>query len=505
VESTTPILTRPSVMATGVLVSALTALEATGTLSTVPKRSGASAGVPNEVGVTATPSDIQFDIAAFAAPPTTVNGIAVAFPPVHTIYLTAALLRKPEAADQVELKRALAQLESSYPWSAANLITHVAYGVPYFRMINPEIVDAAIPRLLVDRTQPALVEARPTTTDVVPGNGIAKHRFQVPVRIERNDLLFTLRSDQFAYLQDVISWFNGSNRLRGAAVASPRWRGLLTFTGSRHMFVQRGLPRQVAEQNNLPFARFIQPDSPMWMGFADQQVNSAGPPSIVTFAGNDSARTTDSAPGRYFDNASIQHLSHDILDMLQWFDMADASSQPGDDGLFSERVQYMFHAPQIDDGHADQLVDGGGPSFLPSQNRGPDYALRTAQGIGTNPDGKRPGRTEQRLGHLSTLQRSSRAADGTPMHIRIDGPGYDNLDVPGGILQPKLEFSAFFPNADFFARMRENSAAQDLAQQFGVDADLNGLERFITATRRQNFLIPPRRNRAFPLIEVFGA
>ena len=41
-----------------------------------------------------------------------------------------------------------------------------------------------------------------------------------------------------------------------------------------------------------------------------------------------------------------------------------------------------------------------------------------------------------------------------------------------------------------------------LVQQFGVDPDDNGLERFLTATRRQNFLIPPRRNRAFPLVEL---
>jgi hypothetical protein len=31
----------------------------------------------------------------------------------------------------------------------------------------------------------------------------------------------------------------------------------------------------------------------------------------------------------------------------------------------------------------------------------------------------------------------------------------------------------------------------------GADSD-NGLERFITATRRQNFFIPPRRHRTFP-------
>ncbi|MBV9710784.1 MAG: hypothetical protein JO011_07720, partial [Ktedonobacteraceae bacterium] len=34
-----------------------------------------------------------------------------------------------------------------------------------------------------------------------------------------------------------------------------------------------------------------------------------------------------------------------------------------------------------------------------------------------------------------------------------------------------------------------------------VDSDDNGLERFLTATRRQNFLVPPRSRRAFPLRE----
>ena len=51
--------------------------------------------------------------------------------------------------------------------------------------------------------------------------------------------------------------------------------------------------------------------------------------------------------------------------------------------------------------------------------------------------------------------------------------------------------------------MRVNQAAQDLQNQFqGGDDEDNGLERFITATRRQNFLTPPRRHRSFPLVEL---
>jgi hypothetical protein len=34
-----------------------------------------------------------------------------------------------------------------------------------------------------------------------------------------------------------------------------------------------------------------------------------------------------------------------------------------------------------------------------------------------------------------------------------------------------------------------------------ADASDDGLERFTQATRRQNFLVPPRRNRSFPLLE----
>jgi len=85
--------------------------------------------------------------------------------------------------------------------------------------------------------------------------------------------------------------------------------------------------------------------------------------------------------------------------------------------------------------------------------------------------GHRVEQNEHRMGHLSTLQRSSRAADGTPMHIRMDGPGFDNMDVPGAANQPKLQFSGLVPTADFFRTMRRNQASLDLAQQFAVPGD----------------------------------
>ena len=46
-----------------------------------------------------------------------------------------------------------------------------------------------------------------------------------------------------------------------------------------------------------------------------------------------------------------------------------------------------------------------------------------------------------------------------------DGAGYDNLDVPDGSNQPKLQFTAFVPTGDFFNTMRKNQASLDLVAE----------------------------------------
>jgi len=477
----------------GALSAALATLELVGRGSKIPVRMPLAAEP-----AAATLPDIQFDIGAFTAPATTVGGIPVKLGPINTTFLTARLLRTPTRADQTMLSNALATIEGNYPFAAGGIFTFISYGIPYFNRLpgglNGSLVSAAMPRLASNHSRFALEEAVVAPTDVSPQNpGVVKQTFNVPVRIESNDLLFTIRGDDSSFVADVVAWLGGSNVLSGRPIASPAFGGLLSFTSSRAMFQQMGLPRFVAGANNLPFAPFIHPQSPMWMGFADQQVDGSGPAAITTFAGNASAHLTTAVAGDYFDNGAIQHLSHDILDLVQFFDL-DANGVPGDDGTYTERVQYMFRStPPPSLGNPDQFTNGGGPSFLDNKFQGTGDAATSAQGVGT------PG-NEHRIGHLSGLQRSSRAADGTPIHVRMDGPGFDTMDVPGGGSQPKLQFTVFVPSADFFATMRRNQASPDLVAQFNVANTDNGLERFITATRRQNFLAPPRRHRAFPLV-----
>lgn len=462
--------------------------------------------------------NIQCDLGAYTPPAQMFDDgggrVLLHFGPVYTLFLTMKLTRFPNLADYRTLDEALERIERVYPYSPRGVFAILAYGLPYFRRLPDRLVEAHMPRLLKNRTRFALEEAVAGPTDVAPGNpAIQKQTFNVPLVIEENDVLLTLRSDRLSNVQDIANWLQGSQHLAGMKVPSPRFHGLFTFTSTRVMFQQIGLPRKVADHFKLPFASRVNPASPMWMGFADQQVHGSGPAPIVTFQGNASARFT-SLPDDYFADGSIQHLSHVIQDLGQFY----AGDEP-----FTERVQYMFRSDPLPSlGHADQFTDGGGPAYFDNTSHtylkyrawDTDEASQTAAlpNMVNDPQPDGSGR-RPRMGHLAALQQSSRAADGTPIHVRMDGPGFDSLDVPNGSNQPKLQFTIFVPTADFFATLRENQAAlkyQAFEQGRGgsitgtVDADDNGLERFLTATRRQNFLVPPRRHRVFPLRELLS-
>jgi len=429
---------------------------------------------------------IQFDIGEYIGPAETIDGVEFRFGPIFTSFLTARLARTPDVNDQRVLAAALDAIEAGYPFAPEGVFAFVSYGLPYFRRLPRGLVAEHMPRLRSDRARYALEEAEPAPTDVSRHNpGVAKLIFNVPVAIEQNDVLFTLRSDSVAPLLDISNWLSGVDWLGGSFVPTPAFDGLIEFTSSRLMFAQRGLPRKIADAHGLPYAGRIHPESPMWMGFADQHVTGAGPAPIVTFQGNDEARFTDMRAGGYFFDGSIQHLSHLVLDLAEWYDET-----------YAERVQYMFRSNPIPaPGEDDQFTDGGGPAFLDAPFQGREDALHNALGVDTFEG-------ERRMGHLAALHRSSRTARGTGIHIRMDGPGFDSMDVPDGSNQPKLQFTAFVPTANFFAAMRRNQAALDLVRRHDVEEEDNGLERFLTATRRQNFLVPPRSHRAFPLLEL---
>jgi len=481
--------------------------------------------------------DIQFDIGNFIAPVQTIAGVPVHFGPVFTLLAPATLTRNPTRSDQQMLANTLATIEANYPFTPGGVFTFVAYGLPYFNRLPGSLVTAHMPLRNDGSGKPVLEEAVPSPTDFgVPGISKLQANFQVPVRIESNDVLFTLRSDELANVTQVLAWLQGSGVLNRRRVPSPDFDGLFRFHAPRLNFVQPGLPRKVA--NNLsargiyPFnlvANEINPASSMWMGFVDQQVAGSAPDgATVTFAGSSHAHLTTAQPGDYFDNGSIQHLSH-VLDDLQQFYNKDPNFATGAEP-FSERVQYMFRSKTnnqtpglpVPQDPNDQFTNGGGlgaPTGNLATQQQSSFLFNLFFGTNDQATNFDPAVTDHhkyRVGHLAGLQRSGRAADGTPLHIRNDGPGLSPLDVPDGSTLPTLEFTVFVPTAEFFRVLRINSASLDYVkagQNGGTaasvpagdeasDPDDDGLERFLSATRRQNFLIPPRRHRAFPLLEL---
>ncbi|MDX6394556.1 MAG: hypothetical protein QOJ73_5619 [Streptosporangiaceae bacterium] len=492
-------------------------------------------------------SDIQFDMGAFINPAQVFNdgagSVTAQFAPTYALLQPVTLNRTPTKADQTTLANALTTIEASYPASPSGvLIFSVSYGVPYFNRLPQSVVQANMPRTVgyagLAAGRPVLVEAVPSPTDVVGGlvggpgatiPGVTKDRFNVNVVIENNDMLFEIRSDSMVNLSAIPLWFQGSNNLNGKGVPSPNFNGLFTFQPPRIQFVQVGLPRKMANNYGFEFASRINPNSSMAMGFVDQQTNAAGPAAITTFVGNSSAKLTNATIGSYFDNGSIAHFSHDIEDLYQFYSTPGQDPRHPDGETFTERCQYMFRSNQLGTpngipaaGNTDQFANGGGPAFINNVFQGTDSAMLEAQdsaGLFTPSNATKSATFtgEGRIGHIDGLQRLSRAPDSTPLHIRNDGPGLDGMDVPAfrtfptnvgsdmpaGSAQFKLQFLIYVPTADFFASMRSLQASQDLQKQFtNVNPDDNGLERFITATRRQNFLVPPRRHRAFPLLEL---
>jgi len=487
-------------------------------------------------------SDIQFDMGAFINPAMVLNdgagNVTAQIAPTYALLQPVKLNRTPTRADQTMLANALNTIEASYPASPSGvLIFSVSYGLPYFNRLPQSVVRANMPTALATG-RPVLVEAVPSPTDVVGGlvggpgalvPGVTKDRFNVNLVIEGNDMLFHFRSDSMVNLSAIPLWFQGSNNLNGTGVPSPNFNGLFTFQTPRIQFVQIGLPRRLANNYGFEFAPRMNPNSTMVMGFLDQQTNAAGPAAITTFAGNSSAKLTNAVAGSYFDNGSIAHLSHNIEDAYQFYATPGQDPRHPDGEPFTERCQYMFRSNQLGTpngipaaGNADQYTNGGGPAYINNVFQGTGAAAAGAADTAgvftpTNATLNATFTGEGRIGHEAALQQVSRAADGTPLHIRADGPGLDGMDVPAfrtfptnigsnmpaGSAQFKLQFLIYVPTADFFASMRSAQAAQNLqVQNPNVNPDDNGLERFITSTRRQNFLVPPRRHRAFPLVEL---
>jgi hypothetical protein len=400
------------------------------------------------------------------------DGVEVLVPPLHHEIVTARVAagRSDLRHAQKELASLLTGLDRDYAPSPAGLGVTVAWGLPYFRRLVPGQTRRLLPH---DRRagKPVLIDARRFPSD------------PPDTRLEANDVAFLLRSDVRAHILDA------EKRLRDSK--------LFDFTSIRRGFAGGGfdgkqsLPKRMALAAQIPGADLIPDTSELFLGFTSTQKAGMGPGPIANF---ETLGYVDFRGSDYFRHGTHMHLSHIHEDVEAWYINFE----------FDERVATAFR-PNLRVKQDTQTVPQG-----PKQ-------------VSTAADVHRDYRRSGRIGHSASIQTTSRlqqdhvAADGTvfpkgtAVPVRADFNTLDNpfawsarADEVGDTAAAGVHFVVFNPTGDDFHR---NRLAMDGLLPggkiaFEPRAREQGFNSVLSTTHRQNFLVPPRRHRAFPLAEL---
>jgi hypothetical protein len=409
------------------------------------------------------------------------NGVEVIVPPLYK-YIITGRLRRDRPWDPASLKRAQVKLEKFFvtaetgkPRTAAGLTLVVAWGLPYFRnFVKPRMSASAWASIwprLADGTDDAVSDAVRFDSD--PAGLI----------VEDNEIMVMIRSDSPGLLDNVKGGLY-------SAVAD-----IITITSVRTGFVGRGFDKpSVAKQLIAKFdpalAAKIPANAQLSMGYTSTQRAALPPGNIPSF---ETLGTTTVRPGDYFSGGSAMHLSHMYIDLPTWYAKPE-----------SERAGRMF-SPRTTVAPGTVTVPNG-PANVSSRT---DVENDASTGYG---------------GHNSLLQQATRlTADtrdaygvtrpmGTAVPARED---FNTLDAPftssanptrdgwsAGQNRPGLHFVVFVPaSASFNAARRAMDGKLADGTVLGTPRE-NGINDLLTTTHRQNFLVPPRTHRSFPMAEL---
>jgi hypothetical protein len=402
------------------------------------------------------------------------DGIEVVVPPLHSEIVTATLTVSDLRAAQRDLEDALRTLDAGFPLTPAGLGVTVGWGLPYFeRYVAPQS-KAHLPH---DRRagRPVLLAPRRFPSD--PDRTL----------LERNDVVVLLRSDHREHIDEArkaifeqLPYFRITSIRRGFAGGG--------FAGGQ------GLPKKMALAAGVSAADLIPDGAELFLGFTSTQKAGLGPGSI---ANHETLGYVDLRSG-YFRNGTHMHLSHIAEDLEAWYLNFD----------FDERVL---------------------TAFRPGMTHVRQGAQTVAQGqkeVSTAAELERQFQSTGRIGHSASIQTTSRLQQdvvgpdgatyvkGTAIPQRAD---FNTLDNPFAFSSnprrdrfstqpsPGVHFVVFNPSADDFER---NRLAMDGVLPGGTRLPLpprnraQGFNSVLTTTHRQNFLVPPRRHRSFPLAEL---
>jgi hypothetical protein len=414
------------------------------------------------------------------------HGIEVVVPPLHHQVVTAKL-RVDGARElrdaQPALEAALADLDQRFAPAAAGLATTVAWGLPYFRRYVPGQASQHLP---VDRRASAARGRRRFALE----DAIRFPSDPEDTILEENDVAVLLRSDSLDHVTE------------GAKQLFRDVDGLFRLTSVRRGFVgggfagRKSLPVRMARAAGVAGADLIPDTAELFLGFTSTQKAALGPPRIANF---ETLGYIDLRLGRYFAQGTHMHLSHLFEDLEAWYLNFD----------HQQRIDTTFR-PGLDVPRERQTV------AQPSSERATSHQLA------------RDYRRYRRIGHSTSMQPSTRLAepvtgpDGTVYEVGTAIPqrtDFNTLDNPFfWTAEPErdayqaapaagLHFVVFNPSSDDFRRNRlamDGVLPDGTVLAFEPRSRGQGFNAVLRTTHRQNFLVPPRRHRSFPLAELAG-
>jgi hypothetical protein len=413
------------------------------------------------------------------------NGVEVVVPTLHHEIVTATIALEPSGAEVADARRALEgvlrKLDDEFVGTPEGLAVTVAWGLPYFARFAP---GQAAKHLPLDR-RAAEAAGKPVSALL---DAIRFPSDDPSALLEDNDVVFLLRSDKQENIQE------------GAQAIFAELEGVLAMTSVRKGFAGGGfegaesLPKRMAVAAGVEGADLIPDTAELFLGFTSTQRHALGPPRIVNF---ETLGWVDTRESGYFRGGTHMHLSHLFENVEAWYLDFD----------FAERVDTTFR-PRLQVEEGTQTVP-----------QGPEDVSGEAQ---VRRDFRRYGA----IGHSASMQPVTRLQEdirgfdgtlytkGTAVPQRADFNTLDNpffwssrperdgiQDVPS----PGIHFVVFNPSSDDFHRGR---LAMDGVLPGGTKLDFEprargqGFNSILRTTHRQNFLVPPRRHRSFPLTEL---
>ena len=414
------------------------------------------------------------------------NEVDVVVPALHHQLVTATV-RAPERRRSLfdahrELEAALRGLERQFEQMQTELGVVVGWGLPYLRRYVPRLADRHIPvDLRASRAKGKEVRA---VLDAM--------RFPsdpADVVLEENEVAILLRSDEREHVAE-------------GARALFEQLDVFEVTSIRKVFAGggfeggRSLPKKMAVAAGVPGAELIPETAELFLGFTSSQRQGQGPERIANF---ETLHLTDLGPAGYFRRGTAMSVSHIFEDLAAWYLIFD----------FAERVETTFR-PGLDVPEGTQTV------------------RQAPEDVTFAPQVKRDFERTGRIGHSSAIQAASRLQEdvrgadgtlyrkGTAIPHRADFNTLDNpffwtarpeVDRFQDTPSPGVHFVAFTPTSDDFNRTRlamDGVLPDGTRLPFERQSRGQGFNTVLRTTHRQNFLVPPRRHRSFPLAELLA-